>query len=88
MEQKQKAKVLHAVMVLLPKRVTSQPQNGIAITEPAAVPRSARPRLPLVRWSSVWMAGMRETQVATTRPWMRNMTTEDHQIRKGAKPAV
>src|SRR5690242_19482581 len=79
---KQKPKVLQAVTIRLPNRVTSQPHTGTATTEPHAVPSSVAPSSALFRPSLDCTAGMRVTHVDTTRPCTRNMTSELHQARR------
>ena len=63
---------------LLPNRPTEIPVTGIEQTAPSAELKSAKPKTKLLRCSALWMAGMREIQVATTKPWTRNNTTVPH----------
>src|SRR5437762_14319462 len=51
-------------MVLLPKCVTSRPEKGRAVHEPAGKANRILPNWASLRWSLIFMAGMRVAQEA------------------------
>src|ERR1019366_8094046 len=66
----------------LPWRTMSAPENGMAVTEPMAVPNRASPRAPSPRCSADFTLAMRDTQVATTRPCTRKHAMTPQKARR------
>src|ERR1035437_15044 len=66
----------------LPRRTTSAPHSGMAVTEPMAVPKRASPRAPSPRCRADFTLAMRDTQVETTRPCTRKQAMTPQKARR------
>ena len=58
----------------LPNRDDPQPASGMATTAPSAIASSASPSMPWLRPRAACNAGMRETQVANSVPFMKKVS--------------
>lgn len=56
-----------------PYREISHPATGMDTMEPAAMPSKERPRPPVESPSARCTAGIRDTHVANTAPWMKKI---------------
>src|ERR1035441_9003813 len=70
----------------LPRRTTSAPHSGIAVTLPIAVPNSATPNAPSPRRSAAFTLAMRDTHVETTRPCTRKHAITPQNARRRPLP--
>src|ERR1035437_9909889 len=66
----------------LPRRTTSAPHSGMAVTEPMAVPKRASPRAPSPRCRADFTLAIRDTQVETTRPCTRKHAMTPQKARR------